>query len=162
VSNYQAIVDAFARANIKAECPHDMLEWIWLHITINAGVITTAATLGDVRDSAAAARRLMGSAPALGRAVLAIRETIRITAARGIDMRNYKNEILPYKMPHNIAGILMKRMFRGNELTRRIMELHVNLDDLRYVCGSVYEWGKELCVDAPLFYSNYDVFLRRV
>ena len=33
---------------------------------------------------------------------------------------------------------------------------------LRYVCGSVYDTGKAFNVEAPLFYRNYDTFLRSV
>jgi len=35
----------------------------------------------------------------------------------------------------------MKRMFRTNLLTRRIMELHTSKADLLYVCGSIHDQG---------------------
>ena len=58
--NYRDILAMFERANIHAECLPDMLEWIWLHMAINAGVIATAAALGDIRDSAARRARADG------------------------------------------------------------------------------------------------------
>ena len=54
----------------------------------------------------------------------------------------------------------MKRMFRGNECTRRIMTLHSNTADLLFVCKSVYECGKAAGVSAPVFYENYERMLR--
>mgnify|MGYP000949826900 FL=1 len=33
-------------------------------------------------------------------------------------------------------------MFVNNELTRKIMQLHSNVEDLIYVCKSVYDCGK--------------------
>ena len=50
----------------------------------------------------------------------------------------------------------MKRMFAKNILTRKIMTLHGNLNDLLFVCKSVYDKGKENEVSAPLFYGNYE------
>ena len=160
VDNYADIVSLFENAGIKTECPHDMLEWIWLHMAINAGVITAAATAGSIADSAAAARVLMGSASALRRAILVIRECVKIVEARGVDLRNYKTDLLPYRLPAALSGYIMKQMFKTNRLTRKIMELHANKDDLLYVCGSVYEEGRRLDVPAPRFYENYESALR--
>ena len=160
VSNYADIVSLFEKAGIKTECPYDMLEWIWLHMAINAGVITAAAATGSIADSAAAARKLMGSAPALSRAILVIRECVKIEEARGVDLRNYKTELLPYRLPAVLSGCIMKHLFRTNRLTRQIMELHANRDDLLYVCGSVYREGRRLHVPAPRFYENYESALR--
>ena len=50
----------------------------------------------------------------------------------------------------------MKRMFRKNILTRKIMSLHGNIDDLLFVCESVYDEGKRNGVPSPIFYGNYE------
>ena len=139
-----------------------MLEWIWLHMAINAGVITTAGKYGDVKDTAKAAENVMDSSKALAEAVLAIRETSKIVASRDVALRNYGGELAPYRIPSKLAGVVMKRMFRKNELTRRIMTLHSNLDDLMYVCRSVYDCGKQNHVEAPLFYANYEAVRKQL
>ena len=36
------------------------------------------------------------------------------------------------------------------------MELHGNLEDLRYICESVYREGKENHVSAPIFYCHVE------
>ena len=40
ISNYEAISNLFKSSNIKLEKPYDMLEWIWIHMAINAAVIS--------------------------------------------------------------------------------------------------------------------------
>jgi len=50
----------------------------------------------------------------------------------------------------------------GNGLTRKIMTLHGNLDDLLFVCKSVFEEGKKNGVKAPVFYKNYENVLSKL
>ncbi|WP_019315633.1 ketopantoate reductase family protein, partial [Streptococcus mutans] len=40
ISNYEKLAKLFADCQIQLEQPYDMLEWIWLHMGINAGVIS--------------------------------------------------------------------------------------------------------------------------
>jgi 2-dehydropantoate 2-reductase len=162
ITHYAEIVALFHKAGIKTESPHDMLEWIWLHMAINAGVITTAATLGSIANSAAAARRVMNSAAALSQAILTIRESVKVVEARGVDLSHYRKDLLPYKLPSRLAGWIMKAMFRTSLLTRRIMELHANLEDLLYVCSSVYDKGKELQITTDRFERNYNRLLTEI
>ena len=156
IKNYDQLSALLSDCHLKAETPFDMLEWIWLHMAINAGVITTAGKYGNVKDTAQAAENMMGSSKALSEAVRAIRETAKIIASRRVALKNYGGELTPYKIPSKLAGVLMKRMFKTNRLTRRIMTLHSNIGDLLYVCKNVYDCGKRNHVEAPLFYANYE------
>lgn len=139
-----------------------MVEWIWLHMAINAGVITTASKYGNMSDTTQSARNVMNSISALSETVLTIRETIKIVQARGVSLNNYNNELIAYKIPSKLAGLIMKRMFKTNELTRSIMELHNNIRDLMYVCKSVYDTGRELGVKTPLFSEKYEKNIAKV
>ena len=152
IPNYEAICSLFESCNIKLEKPYDMLEWIWIHMAINAAVISVIAKNGDIKDSRRSAQKLMDSTKLLSVAVKAIRETTRIVATRGIDMKHYRNELWMYKIPSYVSAVFMKRMFANNTLTRRIMELHGNIDDLLYICNSVYKQGKQNNISAPIFY----------
>lgn len=159
INNYSSLINLFGSADIKLEMPFDMLEWIWIHMAINAGVITTASKYGNMSDTTESARNVMNSISALSETVLTIREAIRIVQARGVSTNNYNNELMAYKIPSKLAGIIMKRMFKTNELTRRIMELHNNIKDLIYVCKSVYDTGKELGVKTPLLSQKYEKYI---
>ncbi len=102
------------------------------------------------------ARELMADSRALSMAVKCIRETLKTVSARGVDLRRYNNEIFPYKIPSRIAGIAMKKLFAGNELTAGIMTLHNDVKDIMYGCRSVYDEGKKHGLELPLFYGNMD------
>lgn len=156
IPNYKDLMRILKSADVKAEIPYDMVEWIWVHMAINAGVTSTAARAGKLDNPKKLAVNLMGNAHALSIAVKSIRETVKVVQARGVNLKLYKNELLPYKIPSSIAGIVMKRMFAGNELTSRIMMLHNDVKDIMYGCKSVYETGKQEKMDLPLFYSNME------
>ena len=153
---YERVEALFGSCGISLERPHDMLEWIWLHMAINAGVGAVAAMYGDVEDTTHAAEQLMGSSRMLARVVRAIRETSRIVASRGVDLRRYRGELLVYRLPTVVSAPLMKRMFARSLLTRRIMTLHGNTADLLFVCRTVYEQGRTNGISAPIFYESYE------
>ena len=153
---YERVEALFGSCGVGFERPHDMLEWIWLHMAINAGVGAVAAMYGDVEDTTRAAEQLMGSTRMLARVVKAIRETSRIVASRRVDLRRYRGEMLVYRLPTAASAPLMKRMFARNLLTRRIMTLHRNTADLLFVCRTVYEQGRTNGISAPIFYRSYE------
>jgi 2-dehydropantoate 2-reductase len=156
INNYDRLTELLKDADIKIETPYDIIEWIWLHMAINAGVTSTAAKCGVIENTADLATRLMDNSKALSEAVLTIRETLSIVKARGVQLKNYNSELLPYKIPSWIAGKFMKKLFGGNELTRRIMLLHSDIDDIMFGCARVYETGKALGVKTPLFSKKYE------
>lgn len=154
IHNYDELISLLDSADIKQEIPDDMFEWIWIHMAINAGVTSTAAREGKIDDPNLLARELMGDSKALTMAVRCIRETLKTVSARGVDLKKYNNEIFPYKIPSGIAGIAMKKLFAGNELTSRIMTLHNDVKDILYGCRCVYDEGRKHDLELPLFYGN--------
>lgn len=133
-----------------------MFEWIWIHMAINAGVTSTAGRNGIIDDPNQLARNLMDDSKALSMAVRTIRETLQVVESRGVNLKQYRNEILPYRIPAGLAGIAMKRMFAHNELTSRIMTLHNDINDIMYGCQCVYNEAKQQNLDLPLFYKNME------
>lgn len=156
IANYSELLSLLNSADIKQEIPYDMFEWIWIHMAINAGVTSTAGRNGDIDNPDQLARELMADAKALSMAVKTIRETIKTVKARGVDLKLYKNELLPYKIPAGIAGIAMKKLFSSNELTSRIMTLHSDINDILYGCKCVYDEGRKQGLELPLFYKNME------
>lgn len=156
IHNYDELISLLDSADIKQEIPHDMFEWIWVHMAINAGVTSTAAREGKIDDPNRLARELMADSKALTMAVKCIRETLKTVSARGVELKKYNNEIFAYKIPSGIAGIAMKKLFAGNELTSRIMTLHNDVSDIMYGCRCVYDEGKKHGLELPLFYGNME------
>lgn len=164
VSNYDDIAHLFSNLGIKQEYPHDMSEWIWLHMGINAGVVSTIMSIaeGNTDKAVQAVEALMDNVGHLHRAIMAIRECMNIIASRGVKLRHYRGEVIPYLLPTWLSKHLMKRMFAKNELTRKIMLLHSNIPDLISVCQTVYRQGKSANVKAPVFYHNYDKYVTKL
>ena len=50
ISNYTDLTALLTSADLKWEVPHDMVEWIWIHMAINAGVTSTAARSGNLEN----------------------------------------------------------------------------------------------------------------
>lgn len=161
IPNYQDLVKLFNSCQIKLEFPYDMLEWIWLHMAINAGVISVAGCYADSENPSAAAETVMNSARLLSQVIKSIRETAQIVENRGVDLRHYRTELLPYHLPIWLSAPLMKRMFAKNLLSRKIMTLHSNLPDLLFICQKLYKLGQERQVEAPNFYRAFQVCLEK-
>lgn len=160
ISNYAELLMLLQSSDLKAEIPYDMVEWIWLHMAINAGVTSTAAQNGSLSNPHQLALNLMGDSHALAEAVRTIRETIKVVAARGVDIKKYSNEITPYRLPAYIAGVIMKKMFANNELTNRIMTLHNDVGDILYGCDCVYRTAHEKHLELPGFFEKMEhIFL---
>ena len=159
IGNYEKLIELLDSSDIKQEIPFDMFEWIWIHMAINAGVTSTAGRNGDISDPNKLARELMADSKALKLAVKTIRETLKTVEARGVNLKLYNNELLPYKIPAGIAGIAMKKLFSSNELTSRIMTLHCDINDILYGCKCVYDEGKKNGLQLELFYKNMDNIL---
>ena len=156
ISNYSNLISLLNSADIKQEIPYDMFEWIWIHMAINAGVTSTAGRNGGIDKPDQLARELMSDSKALSLAVKSIRETIKTVEGRGVNLKCYKNELMPYKIPSGIAGLAMKKHFSSNELTSRIMTLHSDVNDILYGCKCVYDEGKKQGLQLPLFYKNME------
>lgn len=156
IENYSDLITLLNSVDIKQEIPFDMLEWIWIHMAINAGVTSTAGRNGGIDNPNKLAKDLMNDAKALKQTVKSIRETLKVVEARGVNLNLYKNELLPYKIPAGIAGIVMKKLFSSNELTSRIMTLHNDVNDILYGCKCVYDEGKKQGLELPIFYKNIE------
>lgn len=162
IPNYSDIETLFSDCQISLEKPYDMLEWIWLHMAINAAVVSVAGKYGNINQPSASAENLMNSSAILKQAVVAIRETSGIIAVRGVTLKYYRNELLAYWLPTFISVPLMKKMFAKNVLIRKIMTLHGNTEDLLFVCKSVYDCGQISHVEAPIFYDCYNALLPKI
>jgi ketopantoate reductase len=140
----KSISATFGKASIKVETPANVIHWIWVHMAINAGVISTCLKYGS-------AAKFMDSLDALKEGILTIRETLKVAEARGVDLKQFAGEINSFKIPTFISTRVMKRLFKKNTPVRQIMELHNNPDDLIELCTDVYNSIKEYNISAPLF-----------
>ena len=78
-------------------------------MAVNAAVISVIGKNGDINDSIASVHKLMNS-KAIDCFIKAIRETTKVAASRGINMKYYRNELWVYKLPAQLSAIFMKRV----------------------------------------------------
>lgn len=156
IPNYSDLEEIFKKINVKLKHPYDMLEWIWIHMAVNAAVGSVAGEHADMKNVKESAETLMNSSYQLKEVIQTIRETCSIVAKRGVNLKRYMNELLPYYLPTWISVPLMKKMFATNQLTRKIMTLHTDINDLMYVNCAVYKTGKQLGIECPAFDKAYE------
>ena len=102
-----------------------------MDMAINAAVTSNAVVKNMNKSPFEMANNLMNSSEALSEIIVIVREKVKIVELRGVNLRNYNKELLPYKIPAKIVGMFM-RMFQKNELKRRIMTLHNDISDIEY------------------------------
>ncbi|MET3509322.1 ketopantoate reductase family protein [Plantibacter flavus] len=150
---HAAASQAFHDAGLTVERSPRMLEWLWVHQAVNAGIISAIASdfragdeIGDVVSRALASPRT------LARGIGNIRECLRVVQARGVRLRHHLRDIAPFTLlPKALAARVMVLMFRNDVLSRRIMELHHNTDDILALMSEVHVSAIESGVPVPGF-----------
>lgn len=142
----------FQSAGIKTEVQENILHWIWVHMAINAGVISTCLKVGS-------ADAFMDQTKAMREGIMTIRETLEIVKFRGVDLTTYEQDTKMFYYPSWISSILLKYFFKKNILARQIMSLHNNLEDLYELCSDVYDTGEKAGINMPLFERKSNLFL---
>ncbi|MCG4456106.1 2-dehydropantoate 2-reductase [Erysipelothrix rhusiopathiae] len=159
IQNYNLMMSLFKSCDITFEIPHDMLEWMWVRMSVSAAIVSTVALYGNLSFPGPSVEYVMTNSKALAHCIRTIRETLLIARGRGINMNHFKQEILPYKFPAGISGWGMKVKFKTSRIARESMKRHNNIDDLMYICYEVYQEGKRQCVPMPHFTENMQAML---
>jgi ketopantoate reductase len=163
-SREQVRVDAcraFTDAGLVVEAPDDMVAWIWTHMAINAGVVTTIASqwhAGELDETVEAA---LGDPAVLAECTRTAREALKIVHARGVPWSSTAREAWPFFLPSRLAGAQMVRMFQKDECARQVMLLHDNPGDLTTLVEEVVGTGRHLGVETPRL-DEHATDLRRV
>jgi 2-dehydropantoate 2-reductase len=160
---HERAMRAFAAADIKAEPETRMLEWLWIHEAINAGVITAiAASASEGETLTTVVARALGDRQTLARAIGNIRECLRVVRGRGVRLRDHVVDVLPYYLPRWLGARLMVRLFRTDELSREIMLLHHNTTDLASLIGAISDAERGQRLRLPSFDLDVRAFERFV
>jgi 2-dehydropantoate 2-reductase len=155
------VEQAFRDARITPEPEPRMLEWLWIHEAINAGIITAiAASAREGEALEVVVARALGDRHTLRRGIGNIRECLRIVRGRGVRLRDHRADVLPYYLPRWLASRLMVRLFRSQELSREIMLLHHNMADLTSLVATVADAGRVQGLALPEFEADVRAFER--
>lgn len=156
---HERVDQAFRDAGITAEPEPEMLEWLWIHEAVNAGIVTAiaaSASEGEALDVVVA--RALQDRRTLARGIVDIRECLRVVQGRGVRLRDHRSDVLPYYLPRWISSRLMVRLFRSQELSREIMLLHHNLADLTSLVADVAGAGTQQGLRLTAFETDVQAF----
>jgi 2-dehydropantoate 2-reductase len=154
---------AFRDARINPEPVSRMLEWLWIHEAINAGIISAIAASAREGDPlAVVVERALADRHTLARGIGDIRECLRVVQGRGVRLRDHRTDVLPYYLPRWLGSRLMVRLFATQELSREIMLLHHNVADLTSLVADVSDAARAQGLRLPGFEADVRAFERFV
>jgi len=78
----EAVVELFGEAGLEADLKENIIEWLWVHHAINAGLIGAALYAGGIRE-------LVTSPALMIFTVYAVRDSLEVLKARGVDVTKY-------------------------------------------------------------------------
>ena len=142
IPNYESITTFFHSCGFSIETPYDMLQWIWIHIAINMGLLNRIIANGGIDNSEIAVKKVITSSKELKRAIKEIRICMKIVKKRGVKFKYFTNEIILFYLPAMISIPVIKKIFKNNILTREIILLHNNKNDLLYQRQELVEMGR--------------------
>ncbi len=138
----QAVRTMFRQAGFKSRETTDFRGWLLIHFIQNAGLHTQSLRLGSLAELARRRRDVR-------EAILATRELLPIAAARGVDLRRHRSDVLPFTGPVWLTAPALAWLFGHFPPTRTVMESHANPEELRAVCRDTLAEARRLGVSVP-------------
>ena len=118
-----------------------MLGWLWAHFAIEAGVIGTVISVGDVDT-------FLDNTDHLQRAVLAVRDALNVVRVRGVDVDAF-SDAATFFAPEALVAEGIRAEYQTNLPARKIMQRHTGADELRRIFHDVLNTGRALGVPTP-------------
>ncbi|SDZ25976.1 ketopantoate reductase family protein [Herbiconiux ginsengi] len=94
----QDVLTVFRQAGLTVRQERDMRGWLWLHFIADAGMFAQAERSGSLAA-------MIGDRRALREAFLTTRELLPVVEARGVDLRQHRSAMLPYRFPRSVATV---------------------------------------------------------
>lgn len=144
IPDYDSITAFFNSCGFSIKAPYDMLQWIWIHIAINMGLLNIIIDNGGIDDSEIAIKKVMTSSKELKHAIKEIRICMKIVRKRGVKLIFFIDQLILFYLPTEFSVPIIKKIFKKNILTREIMLFHNNKDDLSNQLQKLMETGKKI------------------
>lgn len=142
----QAVIDLFGRGGFGPDLKPDIIQWLWVHQGINSGMIGAALVAGGLRRMAEDRARLVFMARA-------VRESLAVVAARGVDLGAYP-DVEPFlNQPAEAVAEVYYQQLNQTDWGRRTVDtghFNHNRAEMRRFFDQVYRTAKELGLDTPL------------
>ncbi len=145
-----AIMDLFGTAGFKADLKSNIIQWLWVHQAIAAGMIGTGLMAGGLGA--------LASDPEMLRfMVLAVREALDVVRRRGVDLADYPDPEPYLAAPIEDTVAEWQGIFRTEHGQRVIEAGHFqhNPEEMRSLFMDVYRTGRDLGLDLPHLRTIY-------
>ncbi len=142
----RGMVELFAKAGFAADIKPDMIEWLWAHQGINSGMIGSALYAGGLAAMASDRKWLDFM-------LRAVRESLSVTAARGVDLSAYPDTKPFLDDPIEKTVELYYKMLNQTEWGRRTVSyghFNSNRQEMQHFFCQVYETAKRMNLETPL------------
>lgn len=139
-------IDAtFAKAGIRPEIKENIIEWLWVHHAINAGLLGNVLILGALPP---------GDAPpdVWVTMVRSVKDALNVLDKRGVDYRKYPDsKMFQIEMDEEAAKLMQKGLTAAPhyERTRAHSHADTNPAEMKRFYLDVVETGEKLGVDMP-------------
>lgn len=135
------IASLFQGCDLSVDQPADIGAWLWVHFAIEAGVIGSVIAVGDAEE-------FLDSVDHLQRAVFAVRESLAVVQARGVDI-DASSDAQMFFAPAEMVAEGIRAEYQVNRPARKIMKCHTGAEELRRIYHDVLDTGRQLGVTMP-------------
>ncbi len=152
----QKVIETFSKAGIMPEIKENIIEWLWVHMAIVAGIMGEALAEG----------RMPGSQTPLDEWIFtlrAVKDALKVLEKRGVDYRKYPDvRVFMMENDEEAAQVLRQGILSSPhyERTRKHSHLDTHPEEMKDVYRIVFETGLDLGVDMPYLASLKDRILR--
>ena len=142
----ERIIETFGWAGFGPDIKTDMIGWLWMHQGINSSMIGSGLYAGAMKT-------LASDRQWLDFMIRAVRESLAVVAARGVDPSSYPDTDVYLKESREKAVDALYTMLNETDWGRRAVEyghFNQNREEMKHFFCQVYRSAKELKMETPL------------
>jgi 2-dehydropantoate 2-reductase len=134
----------FHEAGFRLREQRDFRGWLWIHFVMNAGIHSQGLRVGSLA-------KLVGATGDLREALLATRELLPLVEARGIDLRQHRGRVAPYRAPTWLTAPVLAWATAHFAPAGRSLQAHSNpeAEEPRVICLDTLTEARRLGVAVP-------------
>ncbi len=139
----RAVREMFSAAGFAISEQRDLRGWLWVHVVADAGMHSEGLRLGSLS-------RLIGRPSGFRRALLTSQELVPLLEARGVDLRQHRAGVAPFRLARVVAPV-MALTTRYIRIAQVSLAAHTDPDaeEPRRVVQDVLAEARRLGVPAP-------------
>jgi 2-dehydropantoate 2-reductase len=131
----------FLECGLSIDLHDDMLDWLWTHFAVEAGVMGGVIRVGG-------ATKFLKDASALAPAARMVRDALAVVRARGVEL-SLVADVQRFLGPEMLIGQSIEALYATDRAARTILEHQRRGDDMVRIFRDVLDTGRALSVNMP-------------